>query len=423
MKDVQLPPKEAINRIRFASEHQLFDSLCRDGQIVGVVKKLRGDNAEEANRRRLLASALRITDRIIPSLMQRVDLVKRIAGLEGTDVETYIHNSPHHSASCMHFENGGIFLLISSGLYSELSERELLFVIGHELGHVVYQHHLLPARAVLAQRGAVNAERALKLMAWARRAEISADRAGLLCCQDLDVAAKALIKLSCGLSDDLLEFDLPGYVSQLADIETISRTVRAVEDFYSTHPFNPIRVVALSRFWESCTLAEFTEHSPGRESDQAVDGRISELLGFMDPDAATIQNRSVLECLVWGGFWVAASDGRVDRVEVQALGNAGKTRMASEAAAAIQKAGEPIKLIRERFMRVAESCLSLPPFQRHAIVQQLIAVAKASLDISAQEQNTLQEICTALKLNPVFPEKVLGQYEDYVFAGAYTQTN
>ena len=422
MKDVQLPPKEAINRIRFASEHQLFDSLCRDGQIVGVVKKLRGDNAEEANRRRLLASALRITDRIIPSLMQRVDLVKRIAGLEGTDVETYIHNSPHHSASCMHFENGGIFLLISSGLYSELSERELLFVIGHELGHVVYQHHLLPARAVLAQRGAVNAERALKLMAWARRAEISADRAGLLCCQDLDVAAKALIKLSCGLSDDLLEFDLPGYVSQLADIETISRTVRAVEDFYSTHPFNPIRVVALSRFWESCTLAEFTEHSPGRESDQAVDGRISELLGFMDPDAATIQNRSVLECLVWGGFWVAASDGRVDRVEVQALGNAGKTRMASEAAAAIQKAGEPIKLIRERFMRVAESCLSLPPFQRHAIVQQLIAVAKASLDISVQEQNTLREICTALKLNPVFPEKVLGQYEDYVFAGAYTQT-
>ena len=420
MKEVQLPPKDAIDRIRFASEQRLFDSLCGDEQIAGVVEKLRRNNAEEANRRRLLASALRITDRIIPSLMQRVELVKRITHLEGTEVETYVHNSPHHSASCMHFENGGIFLLISSGLYRELSERELLFVIGHELGHVVYRHHLLPARAVLAQRGAVSAERALNLMAWARRAEISADRGRvLLCCQDLDVAAKALIKLSCGLSDDLLEFDLPGYVSQLADIETISRTVRAVEDFYSTHPFNPIRVVALSRFWESNTLAEFVEHSPGKESDEAVDGRIDELLGFMDPDAATIQNRNVLECLVWGGFWVAASDGRIDRVEIQALGNAGKTRMASEAAAAIQKAGEPIKLIRERFVRAAESCLSLPPFQRHAIVQQLIAVAKASLNVSDQEKSTLQEICTALKLTPVFPEKILGQYEDVVFANAF----
>ena len=418
MKQIDMPHREAIDRIRFEAERKLFESLRDDEQIAGVVEKLRRDHAEEANRRRLLASALRITDRIIPSLVEQVELVKRITHLEGMEVETYIHNSPYHSASCMHFEDGGIFLLISSGLYRELSERELLFVLGHELGHVVYQHHQLPARAVLAQRGAVNAERALKLMAWARRAEISADRAGLLCCQDLDVAAGALIKLSCGLSNDLLEFDLPGYVSQLEDIETISRTVRAVEDFYSTHPFNPIRVVALTRFWESSTLAEYVGHSPGKESDEAVDGRIEELLAFMDPDAATVQNRSVLECLVWGGFWVAASDGRIDRVEIQALGNAGKTRTAGEAAATIHRSNEPLKLIRERFMRAADSCLSLPPFQRHAIVQQLIAVAKASLDVSAQEQSTLQEICKALKVNPVFPEKILGQYEDYVFAGA-----
>lgn len=420
MKEVQPPPKEAMDRIRFVSERQLFESLSGDEPIAKVAEKLRTSNVEDANRRRLLANALRITDRIIPSLMERVELVQRITHLEGTEVETYIHNSPHHSASCMHFENGGIFLLISSGLYTKLTERELLFVLGHELGHVVYQHHLLPARAILAQRGACNAERALKLMAWARRAEISADRVGMLCCQDLDVAAKALIKLSCGLSDDLLEFDLPGYVSQLADIETISRTVRAVEDFYCTHPFNPIRVVALSRFWESHTLAEFVGHSPGKHSDQRVDGRIDELLRFMDPDAATIQNRSVAECLVWGGFWVAASDGRIDRVEIQALGNAVKSRMGNEAAAIIQQAAEPLKLIRERFMGAAEGCRGLPPFQRHAIVQQLIAVAKANVAVAAEEKNTLQEICIALEVNPVFPETILGQYEDYVFAGAYT---
>ena len=419
MKEVQLPPKEAMDRIRFVSERQLFDALSGDELIATVAEKLRKCNEEDANRRRLLANALRITDRIIPSLMERIELVKRITHLEGTEVETYIHNSPHHSASCMHFENGGIFLLISSGLYSKLTERELLFVVGHELGHVVYQHHLLPARAILAQRGACNAERALKLMSWARRAEISADRVGMLCCQNLDVAAKALIKLSCGLSEDLLEFDLPGYVSQLADIEAISRTVRAVEDFYSTHPFNPIRVVALSRFWESHTLAEFLGHSPGTQLDQTVDGRIDELLRFMDPDAATIQNRSVAECLVWGGFWVAASDGRIDRVEVQALGNAVKSRMGNEAAAAIQKSAEPLKLIRERFQGAAEGCRRLPPFQRHAMIQQLIAVAKANVAVATEEKSTLQEICVALDVNPTFPERILGQYEDVVFASAF----
>ena len=340
MNKVQLPPREAIERIRFVSERKLFDALCGDQLIAQVAAKLRQNNEEDAHRRRLLSSALRITDRIIPALTQRIALVQQITHLEAAEVETFIYNSPQYSASCMCFEKDAVFLMISSGLYSTLTERELLFVVGHEFGHVVYGHHRLPARAILAQRGACDAERALKLMAWSRRAEISADRVGMLCCQDLDVAAKALIKLSCGLSEDLIEFDLPGYVSQLADIEAISHTVRAVEDFYSTHPFNPIRVVALSRFWESHTLAEFLRHSPGKHSDQAVDTRIDELLRFMDPDAATIQNRSVAECLVWGGFWVAASDGRIDRVEVQALGNAGKTRMAAEAAAAIVSTGD-----------------------------------------------------------------------------------
>ncbi len=418
MKQVQLPPDEAIGRIRFVSEEQLFDSLSGDQRIVSVVERLRKRHEEEANRRRLLASALRITDRIIPSLMEHVALVKRIVHLNGT-IETYIHNSPHHSASCMHFENGGIFLLISSGLYTKLTERELLFVIGHELGHVVYKHHLLPARAILAQRGACNAQRALKLMSWARRAEISADRVGMLCCQDLDVAAKALIKLSCGLSDDLIEFDLAGYVSQLADIETISRTVRAVEDFYCTHPFNPIRVVALSRFWESQTLADFLGHLPAKHPDEQVDARIDELLRFMDPDAAAIQNRSTIECLVWGGFWVAASDGQIDRVEVQALGKAMKSRIASDAVAAIHKATEPLELIRERFQGAAKGCRDLPHFQRHAIIQQLIAVAKANLAVAAEETSTLEEICIALDVNPAFPERILGQYEDYVLAGAF----
>ena len=420
MKQIQLPPKEAIDRIRFASERQLFEALSGDQLIARVADKVRKGNEEEASRRRLLANALRITDRIIPSLMERIALVKRITHLEETEVETYIHNSPYHSASCMHFENGAIFLLISSGLYTKLTERELLFVVGHEFGHVVYNHQLLPARAILAERGVCDAERALKLMSWARRAEISADRLGMLCCQDLDVAAKALIKLSCGLSEDLIEFDLPGYVSQLADIEAISRTVRAVEDFYSTHPFNPIRVVALSRFWESRTLAEFLGHSPARYSEQEVDARIDELLGFMDPDAATIQNRTALEGLVWGGFWVAASDGRIDRVEVQALGNTAKSRIASEAAAAIHKAAEPLELIRERFHKAAKGCRHFPPPQRHAIIQQLIAVAKANLAVAAEEKSTLREICIALDVNPAFPEKIFWQYEDHVLAGAYT---
>jgi predicted Zn-dependent protease len=413
---MQLPPREAIGRIRFDPERKLFDALSGDELIAQVAARLRKGNEEETNRRRLLANSLRITDRIIPSLMDRIAHVKRVTHLEETEVETFIYNSPQHSASCMCFENGDVFLLISSGLYTKLTERELLFVIGHEFGHVVYGHHLLPARAILAQRGVCDAERALKLMAWSRRAELSADRVGLLCCQDLDAAATAFIKISSGLSEELVDFDLQGYVSQVADLEAVSRTVRAVEDFYSTHPFNPIRVVAISRFWQSHTLCDLLGHSPAKYSDQAVDARIDELLRFMDPDAATMRNRNVVECLVWGGFWVAASDGRIDQVEVEALSKTVNSQIANQAAVAIQKSTEPLKFIREQFQRAAEGCRHLPAPQRHAIIQQLIAVAKANVTVGAQERRTLHEICIALAVNPAFPEKILSQYADCVFA-------
>jgi uncharacterized tellurite resistance protein B-like protein len=417
MMQLQYPPRDAIDRVRFESERQLYHALRGDRFLSPAAERLRKSNEEEANRRRLLASSLRITDRIIPSLMQRIELVKQITHLEGTEIETFIFNSPQYSASCMCFDNGNVFLLISSGLYTKLSERELLFIVGHEFGHVVYDHHLLPARAILAERGGCDAEHALKLMAWSRRAEISADRVGLLCCQDLDAAAKAFIKISSGLNEELVDFDLQGYVSQVMDLEAISRTVRASEDLYATHPFNPIRIVALNRFWQSHTLCDLLGHGPSRQTDREADARIHELLQFMDPDAASMERRNVAECLVWGGLWVAASDGRIDEVEVSAVSQNVHPQIAKEAVTAIQKTAEPLKLIVERFQRAAQGCRQLPPPQRHAIVQQLIAVAKATLTVAAEEKKTLQEICTALKVNPAFPDKVLGQYEvDYVFA-------
>jgi tellurite resistance protein len=164
-------------------------------------------------------------------------------------------------------------------------------------------------------------------------------------------------------------------------------------------------------------MCDLLGHAPATQSDEDADARIHDLLRFMDPDATTMANRNVFECLVWGGFWVAASDGRIDQVEVEAICRAVKSPLANEAAKAIRKAPEPTKFIRENFDRAAIGCRRLPAAERHAVVQQLIAVARANLAFADRERAALQEICKALGVNPVFPEKVLSQYEvDNVFA-------
>ena len=68
--------------------------------------------------------------------------------------------------------------MFSSSLLEAFNDSELLFVMGHELGHHVYDHHQIPIGYVLRGRQPPPADLALDLFAWARYAEISAERAG-----------------------------------------------------------------------------------------------------------------------------------------------------------------------------------------------------------------------------------------------------
>lgn len=411
MEQLKYPPKEAVTRARLASERSSFDAILQDEKLGKLAREAARAEAAEANRRRLLASALRITERIIPSLVKLVAAAQRITHFEDAHVETYVHNDPRQNAACMYFEDGGLFLLISSGLFDAFDDRQLLFVVGHELAHAIYGHHRLPARAILAQDRSCGAREALRLMSWARQAEISADRVGLLCCQDLDVATKSLIKLSCGLGEAHIQFDLGGYLSQMADIQAISELVRDTQDFYASHPFNPLRVVAMSHFWDSRMLAELLGHSPGKLTDEEVDRKIDEALGVMEPPPGQSDPPQVIQCLLWGGYWVAAADGTIDTVESRAIGEVTGEQAARDALAEIRSAADPPTLIQERFQRAAAACRNMPASDRHVLVQKLVAVAKADLDVAQEEILALRRICEAIDISPAFVDQVLSLFD------------
>ena len=94
------------------------------------------------------------------------------------------------------------YVVVAQGLVDSLSENELLDVLGRECGriqngHVPFftaLHYLTHAKSTLV-RWAVRPA-TLSLQAWARRADVTADRAGLLCARDLDVSQSALSKIA-----------------------------------------------------------------------------------------------------------------------------------------------------------------------------------------------------------------------------------
>ena len=111
---------------------------------------------------------------------------------------------------------------------------------------------------------------------------------------------------------------------------------------------------------------------------------------------------------------MAASGGKTDQLLLKAISKAVNSPIASEALAVVHKHAEPLKIIRERFDRAAVGCRRLPPPERHAIVQRMIAVAKANVNVAVEERSALQEICLALELNPGFADRILAQYAQQV---------
>jgi Zn-dependent protease with chaperone function len=96
------------------------------------------------------------------------------------------------------------YVVLSGGLVDELNEAELTDVIGRQCGRIQNQH-VLPSTALFylehfASRYVrwIVAPALAALRSWGRRAEVTCDRAGLLCTRDVDVSAAALTKSGVG---------------------------------------------------------------------------------------------------------------------------------------------------------------------------------------------------------------------------------
>lgn len=169
-----------------------------------------------------------------------------------------ISDSVHGINACTAGTNQFAFIAVSSMLPLIMKQDELRFVIGHEcghlaLGHVVYHTAISmmgAAGGLLPLVGPVITKTiSYPLNAWGRRSEISADRAGLICCGSLSVAKRALFKLEAGMLkiDDV---DIDEYVRESEQILEGS-TFGKLSELNMEHPIIPKRIKALDCFAHS----------------------------------------------------------------------------------------------------------------------------------------------------------------------------
>jgi Zn-dependent protease with chaperone function len=207
--------------------------------------------SEHGMRSNLLGNAVKVSDRQFPRLHR---LTKRCAEtLHISMPQVYIVSNPSLNAAT-YGTNEESFIVIHSALVDHYSDEELLTVIGHECGHIHNSHvvylttlyYLTHFAGVFVQWAVQPALIALR--AWSRRAEITCDRAGMLCSKSDVVSQRALTKLALGSRKLYEEFNIDVFLEQY---EEGKDGMGRYMEVFATHPWLPKRVLAMRVFAES----------------------------------------------------------------------------------------------------------------------------------------------------------------------------
>jgi Zn-dependent protease with chaperone function len=111
----------------------------------------------------------------------------------------------------------------------------------------------------------------LALNGWSRRAEITADRAGLLCGRDLEVAVALLVKQAIGSNKLFRDVDVEEYLRGLGQRQS---GVGRFDELFATQPYLPKRIEALRLFARTPLYAA----QEGTLSREECDAKVAELL-------------------------------------------------------------------------------------------------------------------------------------------------
>ena len=284
-----------LDQARFRPERELQERLRSrfgiDHAYAQIPEDVRAADEDALANMRL--SQVRVTERTAPGLHRVVAEACERLGL-APDFELLIDcdESINAYAYRVPANTNKRVVAVTAGAVKQLSSLQLRYVMGHELGHVAYQHPQFQQQVNLIYRDdGVPALLQARQRILGRLEEFSVDRVGLLAVDgDLQVAVEAGLRIATGLGPEHVHLDLPAY---LDEIERIEKFDIADELFTQTHPLMPLRVRALQLF------------ASGRDCDE----EIRALARLMDFESGTDEGRATRDLLLSGGLLAGHADG------------------------------------------------------------------------------------------------------------------
>lgn len=295
-----------------------------------VLKVLHGAWNERAWRLELLGSAIRVDHRQYPRVFRL--FAEAGAALDVAELpELYVQLDRGLQSSCIGLRTP--LIVVSSGAIELLDDDELRIMLGHELGHYLSGHAVYRTMLTTLTRWGVNLAwipggaiviRALSaaMYEWWRKAELSADRAGLLAGQDPAAALRLFMKSAGG--GDLSEIDTTAFLEQAAEYDgggDIRDSILKLRKLaWRTHPLAVGRASDLRRWvdegdYRAILSGDYPRHADDAAASASADARAAaqsyrdSFARSEDPLAGLV--RKLGDGASGAGDWVAGSATRL----------------------------------------------------------------------------------------------------------------
>ncbi len=186
------------------------------------------------------------------------------------------------------------YIVVNSEILELMAEEELRTLLAHELGHIKCDHTILIQMAIWAMGAAsmlgeltlglgnlISSGVILAFYEWRRKAELSADRAGMLVIDDLETVMQTMMKLAGGSKRyahecSLAEFRRQAQKYQELDQDSLNQIYKFLiynggNGSFLTHPFAVERISYLEEWANS---SEYQQIKQGNYPQVAQRGSV-----------------------------------------------------------------------------------------------------------------------------------------------------
>jgi Zn-dependent protease with chaperone function len=215
-------------------------------------------------------NAVRLSDMQMPAVYANAVLAARILGMPVMP-DVYVSGDRMWDSATYGSENSA-FIILGTALLTNYQGADQLFLLAREMGHCRAGHALWKTviRFLLGEQGPrhglggagvlaalnpaqlVEGALELPLLGWARQAEITADRAGLLAVGDEDIARRVLLSWSLRSVMLYRQINIQAWLQQMDDSD--DQATRLSEVASSSTPYITRRLKLLAGFAASPEL-------------------------------------------------------------------------------------------------------------------------------------------------------------------------